>query len=233
MSKIKWDQTGERKYEIGIDHGVLYPMVDGKYPKGVAWNGLTNISENPSGAEDNKQYADNIPYLNLKSAEEYGLTIECFYYPDEWGACNGESELAEGVILGQQRRNTFGLSYRTKLGNDSEGEDYGFKIHMVYGCTSSPSELSHETVNDSPEAGTFSFEISTVPVDVSGKDSNGKPFKPVSCITVDSTKCDPEKIAQLEAILYGTDADPEAEGDAGTEGRLPLPDELRTIFAAG
>lgn len=231
MAKVKWDQLGERFYEVGVDHGMLYPQVSGAYPKGVSWSGLTNVTENLSGAEDNKQYADNIPYLNLKSAEEYGLTIECFYYPDEWAACNGESELAKGVILGQQRRNTFGFSYRSKLGNDTDGEDHGFKLHLVYGCSSSPSERPHETINDSPNAATFSFTVSTIPIDVSGKDANGKPFKTVSCITVDSTKCDPEKLAALEKILYGSDGD--GEDDAGTDPRLPLPDELKTIFAEG
>lgn len=224
MAKLKWDQIGEKKYEIGVDHAVLYPQANGTYPKGVAWSGVTNITENPSGAEDNKMYADNIPYLNLKSAEEYGLTIECYYYPDEWAACNGESEIADGVVLGQQRRNTFGLSYRSKLGNDSDGEDYGFKIHLVYGCSSAPSERAHETINESPDAGTFSFEVSTIPVDVSGTDSTGKPFKPVSCVTIDSTKVTKEKIAAIEKILYG---------DEETEARLPLPDELKEIFAEG
>lgn len=221
MAKIKWDQIGEREYEVGVDHGVLYPQKDGSYPKGVAWNGLTNVTESPSGAEDNALYADNMKYLNLKSAEEFGATIECFTYPDEWAACNGESELASGVMLGQQRRNTFGFSYRTKKGNDTDGEDYGFKIHMIYGCSASPSEKSYATVNDSPEAITFSYEITTTPVDVPGKDANGKPYKPTSCITVDSTKSDPEALAKLEAILYGDDEN---------EARLPLPAELKEIF---
>lgn len=228
MAKVKWDQLGERFYEVGVDHGVLYPNVNGTYPKGVAWSGLTNVTENPSGAEDNKQYADNIPYLNLKSAEEYGLTIECFYYPPEWSACNGETELADGVVLGQQRRNTFGFSYRSKLGNDTDGEDHGFKLHLVYGCSSAPSERAHETINDSPNAATFSFEVTTIPINVSGKDSTGKPFKSVSCITIDSTKCDAAKLAELEKILYGTDG--EGEDAVGTDARLPLPDEIKTLF---
>lgn len=230
MFKIKWDQLGERFYEVGVDHGVLYPQVNGTYPKGVAWSGLTNVTENPSGAEDNKQYADNIPYFNLKSAEEYGLTVECFFYPDEFAACNGEADLAEGVTLGQQGRNSFGFSYRTKLGNDTDGEDHGYRLHLVYGCTSTPSERAHETVNDSPSAATFSFEFATTPVNVPGKDANGKPFKPASCVTIDSTKCDPDKMEALETILYGTDADGENEA---VDGRLPLPEELATIFAAG
>lgn len=234
MSKIKWDPVGERFYEVGVDHGVLYPQVNGEYPKGVPWNGLTNVTENYSGAEDNRQYADNIPYLNLKSAEEYGLTIECFYYPDEWSVCNGETIISDGVIFGQQRRRNFGFSFRSKLGNDTDGEDYGFKLHLVYNCSASPSERSHETINESPDAGTFSFDVSTIPIDVRGKGPDGKPFKPVSCITIDSTKCDPDKLARLEAILYGSDeAGVDEEGSTGTTARLPLPEELKEIFAEG
>lgn len=235
MAKLKWDQIGERFYETGVDHGVLYPQKNGEYPKGVAWNGLVTVTESPSGAEDNALYADNIKYLNLKSAEEFGATLECYTYPDEWAACNGESDLVPGVTLSQQRRNTFGLSYRTKIGNDTDGEDHGFKIHLIYGGSAAPSERSYSTVNDSPEAITFSYEITTTPVTVSGKDSTGKPFKPVAAITIDSTKVEPEKIAALEAILYGTEATT-AEGGAevpGTDARLPLPDELKEIFAAG
>lgn len=236
MAKLKWDQVGDRLYETGVDHGVLYPQKDGGYPLGVAWNGLTAVTESPSGAEDNALYADNMKYLNLKSAEEFGATIECYTYPDEWGACNGESELAPGITLGQQRRNTFGLSYRTKVGNDTEGEDYGFKIHLIYGASASPSEKSYSTINDSPEAITFSYEVTTTPVDVPGKDATGKPFKPVACVTIDSRKSDPEALAKLEAILYGTDevkaADDEDAVEA-TEPRLPLPSELKEIFAAG
>lgn len=221
MSQLVWDKTGEKLYEIGVDHGVLYPQANNKYPKGVVWNGLTNVTENPSGAESNKIYADNIPYLDLKSAEEYGLTIECYYYPDEWAECNGETEAAEGVIIGQQRRNTFGFSYRSKIGNDTDGEDHGYKLHLVYGCSSEPSERSHETVNESPDAAAFSFTVSTIPVNVSGKGPDGKPFKPTSCITISSTKADPDKLADLEAILYGTDDE---------EARLPLPDEVISLF---
>lgn len=223
MARVEWDKIGERFYETGVDHGVLYPQSGGAYKNGVPWNGLTNISENPSGAEDNALWADNMKYLNLKSAEEFGLTLECYTYPDEWAACNGESELLEGVTLGQQRRNTFGLSYRTKIGNDTDGEDHGYKIHMVYGCSASPSEKSYATVNDSPEAITFSYEITTTPVNVSGVDSTGKAFKPVSLITVDSTRIGEEKLKILEDILYGSE-----DGEA----RLPLPDELRTLLAA-
>lgn len=269
MSKIKWDQVGEKKYKTGVDHGVLYPQKNGAYPKGVAWNGLTTVTKTPSGAEDNKLYADNMQYLNLKSAEILGLTIECYFYPDEWAECNGESELAEGVFAGQQRRNTFGFSYRNKLGNDTEGEDYGFELNLVYGCSSAPSEQANNTVNDSPEAATFSYEVSTTPVNISGVGSDGKPYKPTACITIDSTKVDKDKLANIEKILYGTDGVYTATSDssldsgkeyyelvngeyvktadstmqagktyyeqteAPTDGRLPLPDELKTIFAKG
>lgn len=230
MSKLVFDQTGQREYETGVDHGVLYPQASGAYPKGYAWNGLTAITESPSGAEDNALYADNMKYLNLKSAEEYGATVECYAYPDAWAECNGESEVESGVVLGQQRRNTFGLSYRTKIGNDTEGEDFGYKLHLMYGASASPSERNYESVNDSPDAITFSFECTTTPVAVSGTDKNGKAFKPVSLITIDSTTVDADKLKALEDILYGTDG----EGDGtGTEPRLPLPDEILTLFAAG
>lgn len=224
MAKIKWDQIGERLYKTGVDHGVLYPQLNGAYPKGVAWNGLTTVTESPSGAEDNPQYADNIKYLNLKSAEEFGLTIECFTYPVEWAQCNGEVDVIEGVRVQQQRRNTFGFSYRTKLGNDTEGDDHGFELHLVYGCSASPSEQTNSTVNDSPEAATFSYEITTTPVAISGLDKNGKPYKPTSHLVINSTVIDKEKLAKIEEVLYGT------EGDTGTDGRLPLPDEIITML---
>lgn len=227
MAKIKWDQVGEKKYKTGVDHGVLYPQKGGAYPKGVAWNGLISVTKSPSGAEDNPLYADNMKYLNLKSAEQLGLTIECYMYPDEWAECNGETELASGVMLGQQRRNTFGFCYRNKLGNDTEGEDYGFELNLIYGCSAAPSEQANQTINDSPEAATFSYEVSTTPIDVSGVGENGKPYKPVASITIDSTKVDRAKLTELENILYGTDG----ESGAGTEGRLPLPDEIKTLFA--
>lgn len=228
--KLKWDQVGERYFKTGVDHGVIYPQKEGKYPKGAVWNGLTNVTENPSGAEDNKQFADNMPYLNLKSAEEFGLTIECFMYPDEFKQCNGEAELLEGVSMRQQRRNTFGFSYRTKIGNDTEGEDYGFELHLVYGCSAAPSEQSNSTINDSPEAATFSFEVSTTPVQVSGKDPvTGKPFKPTSHIVIDSTKVDETTMATLESILYGSNGTGEG---SGTDPRLPLPDELKELLTA-
>lgn len=269
MAKIKWDQIGERKFKTGVDHGVLYPQKNGAYPKGVAWNGLTTVNKTPSGAEDNKLYADNMQYLNIKSAETLGLTIECYMYPDEFAECNGESEIAPGVLLGQQRRNTFGFSYRNKIGNDTEGEDYGYEINLVYGCSASPSEQSNNTINDSPEAATFSYEISTTPVNVSGVGPDGKPYKPAASITIDSTKVSRDKIVELEAILYGkegtytktsdttfddgkeyyelvngsyvktsdtsmtTGKDYYEETTAPVEGRLPLPDELKTIFAEG
>lgn len=229
--KLNWDQTGERIYQTGVDHGVLYPQVKGEYPKGTAWNGLITVTESPSGAEDSPLYADNMKYLNLKSAEEMGLTIECYTYPDEWAACNGESTLAEGVYLGQQRRNTFGFSYRNKIGNDTEGEDHGYAIHLVYGCSASPSERSHSTTNESPEAITFSYTVSTTPVPISGVGPDGKPYKPVASITINSTEVPREQMEALEKILYGTDA--EGEDAVGTDARLPLPDELKTIFAAG
>lgn len=214
MSKLVWDETGKRTYETGVDHGVLYPQSEGKYPKGVAWNGLISVSENPSGAEDNPLYADNMKYLNIKSAEELSLSIECYTYPDEWEQCDGSADLIKGVSLGQQKRNSFGLSYRTKIGNDTEGEDHGYKIHMIYGCSASPSEKNYQTINDSPEAITFSYELNTTPVPVDG-------FKPVSSIIVDSTKIAPDILAALEKVLYG---------DEETEAHLPLPDELKKIL---
>lgn len=224
MPRLEWDKIGERIFETGVDHCVLYPQKNGEYPKGVAWNGITSITENPSGAEDNPQYADNIKYLNLKSAEDYGCTIECFYYPDEWAACNGEAPLVPGVTLGQQRRNTFGLSYRTRKGNDTENDDYGYKLNLVYGCSSAPSDTTHSTVNDSPEAGTFSFEVSTTPITIDAVDSEGKPFRPVARITIDSTVVGLEKMKEIENILWGNE-----DSDA----RLPLPSELKTLFAEG
>lgn len=269
MGKIKWDQIGERKYKTGVDHGVLYPQVNGTYPKGVAWNGLTTVNKTPSGAEDNKLYADNMQYLNLKSAETLGLTIECYMYPDEWAQCNGESELANGVYLGQQRRNTFGFSYRNKIGNDTEGEDYGFELNLVYGCSATPSEQANQTINESPEASTFSYTVSTTPVNVSGVGPDGKPYKPSASITIDSTKISVDKLKELEGILYGKDGiytktsdsefsdsksyfelidgsyvkttdstmsagkDYYEETTPPVDGRLPLPDELRTILAEG
>lgn len=215
MSKIVWDKIGERFYETGIDHGVLYPLqADNKYSKGVPWNGLTGVTESPSGAEASPIYADNIKYLNLMSAEEFGATIEAYTYPDEFGACIGEANVAEGVSISQQTRKTFGMSYRTKLGNDTEGTDYGYKLHLVYGALAGVSDKGYSSINDSPEAMTLSWEVSTTPVEVPG-------FKPTACVTIDSTKVDPDKLKELEDILYGTE---------DTEARLPLPEEVMSIM---
>ena len=215
MSKIVWDQTGERLYETGVKQGVLYIPASGVYSKGVAWNGLTAVTESPSGAEATALYADDIKYLNLMSNEEFGCTIEAYTYPDEFAACDGSASLAEGVSIGQQPRKTFGLCYRTTLGNDTDGNDYGYKLHMVYGCLAAPSEKAFSTINDSPEAITFSWEVSTTPVNVAG-------HKPTAHLEIDSTKADPVKLAALEKILYG---------DTDTEARLPLPDEIVTLMA--
>jgi len=219
MSKLKWDQAGEKFYETGVSNGVLYPLTNGSYPKGVAWNGLTAVNENPSGAEATPLYADNIKYLNLMSAEEFGATIEAYTYPDEFGACNGEAELAAGVSIGQQARKLFGLSYQTKVGND-QNNDLGYKIHLIYGALAAPSEKAYATVNDSPEAITFSWEVSTTPVEVEG-------FKPTASLVIDSTKVDADALTRLKDVLYGTDG---SQGTEGTTARLPLPDEVLGII---
>lgn len=220
MSRITWDDTSKRLYETGVKMGVLYPIQpDGAYTKGVAWNGLTAVTESPSGAEATALYADDIKYLNLMSNEEFGATIEAYTYPDEFAECDGSAALAKGVMIGQQKRKTFGLCYRTTLGNDVEGNDYGYKLHLVYGCLAAPSEKAYSTINDSPEAITFSWEVSTTPVAVTG-------FKPTSQITIDSTKVDTSKLSALENVLYGTNAN----GDTGAEPRLPLPDEVATLM---
>lgn len=220
MSKLVWDKTGERLYETGVKQGVLYPMdANGAYPKGVAWNGLTNVTESPSGAEATALYADDIKYLNLMSNEEFGGTIEAYTYPDEFAECDGSASLATGVYIGQQARKTFGFCYRTTIGNDVESNAHGYKLHLVYGALASPSEKAYATINDSPEAITFSWEFSTTPVNVTG-------FKPTACLTIDSTKVDAEKLAALEKILYGDDT-----GEAATA-RLPLPDEVAQVMAA-
>ena len=218
MAKITWDGTGEKIYETGVDHGVLYPYgsSEAPYGTGVAWNGLTNVSESPSGAEPSPIYADNIKYVNLMSAEEYGATIEAYTYPDEFAECDGSKELAPGVYAGQQARKTFGMSYRTKIGNDVDGEDHGYKLHLIYGALASPSEKSYATINDSPEATTFSWEISTTPVEITGG-------KPTACLTIDSTKVDTTKLTALEKILYG---------DGATGPKLPLPDEVAEMLKA-
>ena len=211
---IVWDESGKRFYETGVEKGVLYVAEGGEYPNGVAWNGLINVAEKPSGAEPTPLYADNIKYLNLMSNEDFAAGVEAYYYPDEFAACDGSAELAPGVTVGQQSRKKFGMSYVTKLGNDEEGTEHGYKIHLVYGCLAAPSEKSYGTVNESPEAITFSWELSTTPVAVPG-------LKPTACIVIDSTKVDPEKLAALEAALYGT-------GDK--EAYLPLPTELATML---
>lgn len=215
MSKLVWDEIGSRYFETGVKKGVLYPAVNGTYPKGVAWNGLTAVNENPSGAEASPLYADNIKYLNLYSTEEYGATIEAYTYPDEFAQCDGSAEIATGVVIGQQKRKPFGFSYVTILGNDTDGVDMGYKIHLVYGAMASPTDKSYSTINDSPDAVTFSWEVSTTPVEVPG-------FKPTASVTIDSTKAKASELKALEDILYGTESkDP----------RLPLPTELLSIFS--
>ena len=223
MSKLVWDKTGERYYETGVKMGVLYPIQsDGKYSKGVAWNGLTAVTESPSGAEATPLYADDIKYLNLMSTEEFGATVEAYTYPDEFAECDGSASIATGVTIGQQARKTFGLCYRTVVGNDVVNNDYGYKLHLIHGCLAAPSEKAYSTINDSPEAITFSWEISTTPVNVTG-------FKPTASITIDSTKANKEKLTALEEILYGKDG----SDSSGTNARLPLPDEIATLMAEG
>ena len=217
MAAITWDETGKRFYETGVDHGVLYPISEaGKYTPGVAWNGLTALTETPEGAEIEDLYADNIKYLSLLSAETFGGTIEAYTYPDEFMECDGSKELAAGVVAYQQTRKTFGLCYRTVLGNDVDGNDKGYKLHLIYGCKASVSERAYSTINDSPEAITFSWEFKSTPVTVSKEG-----FKPTSCIIIDSTKVAKEKMTLLENKLYG---------DISTEPELPLPDEVLTII---
>lgn len=215
MAELEWDQVGERLYETGVDHGVLYiPNNEGIYAEGFAWNGLTTVTESPSGAESNPQYADNIKYLNLISAEEFGATIEAFTYPEEFAQCDGTALPSAGIAIGQQSRRLFGLSYRTQVGNDLEGTDHGYKIHLIYGAQAAPSEKAYATINDSPEAIAFSWEVTTSPVQVDG-------FKPVAQLVVDSTKANIADINALEDILYGT---------AANEPRLPLPQEILDLF---
>ena len=213
---IVWDNPEDRLYETGVDHGVLYRRDStGAYSTGVPWNGLTAINENPSGADATKLWADNIKYLTLRTAEEYGYTIEAYTYPDEWMECDGSASIATGAFIGQQERKTFGLSYRTLIGDDIEHNDHGYKLHLVYGSSASPSGKNYQTVNDSPEAITFSWECDTTPVPVTG-------HKPTATVVIDSTKCDATKLAALEEILYGKDS---------TAPRLPLPDEVASILA--
>jgi len=215
MPALVWDDVGDKLYETGVDHGVLYlPDVAGVYNTGVAWNGLTTVTESPSGADPNPQYADNIKYLNLLSAEEFGGTIEAFTYPEEFGLCDGTELPAPGVAVGQQGRKSFGLSYRTKVGNDVDGVDYGYKLHLIYGALAAPSEKAYATINDSPAAISFSWAITTTPVPVTD-------YKPTALIVVDSTVVDPVDLASLEALLYGADL---------VEAALPMPDEVIALF---
>ena len=214
MAKLTWDNTGEHLYETGVRNGVIYPQnANGTYGTGVAWNGLTGVTESPSGAEATAIYADDIKYLNLYSPEEFGATIEAYTYPDEFAECDGSASPVDGMIVGQQARKAFGFCYRTVLGNDVAGEDYGYKLHILYGCRVSPSEKAYQTINDSPEAITFSWELTTTPVVV------GSNYKPTACVVIDSTKADATKLAALEAKLYGGD---------NTEPTLPLPSEIIT-----
>lgn len=217
MARLEWDADSKRLYEVGVDRGVLYPRnaEDGKYGAGVAWNGLTGVTESPSGAEPTDLYADNIKYLSMRSAETFGATIEAYTYPPEFEPCDGSASLTEGVSIGQQDRVPFGLSYRTLVGNDAKGQGYGYKIHVIYGCTASPSEKPYQTVNDSPEAITFSWEVNATPVNVTG-------FKPTACVVIDSTKVAPEKLQKLEAALYG-----DSTGDGP---KLLMPDEIKALI---
>ena len=218
MPKLKWDQSGERTYEMGVRQGVLYPQVtDGTYPLGVAWNGLTSISESPSGAEPTPIYADDIKYLNIISVEEFGATVEAYTYPDEFAILDGSAEISPGVLIGQQNRKPFGLCYRTTLCNDTEGTSYGYKLHLIYSGTVTPSEKAYSTINDNPDAITFSWELKTTPVPVTG-------HKPTASLVIDSTKVNAAALASLENILYGTDV---------SDPRLPLPDEVALLFDIG
>lgn len=214
--RLTWDAEGERKYETGVDHVVLYTMVGSEYQKGVAWNGIVGITENPSGAEANPVYADNIKYLSLISAEDYGVTLEALYSPEEFDECDGTTSLTEGITIGQQTRKRFGLSYRTVIGNDADSNEYGYKIHLVYGGIASPSEKNYQTINDSPETLTMSWEIVTTPVNVKG-------HKPTSTLVINSTKVDQAKLKAFEEIIYGSEVN---------DARLPLPDEVLEFFKA-
>lgn len=216
MAKIIWDESGKRFYETGVKNGVLYVQDEsGNYPKGVAWNGLTAVTESPSGAEATELYADDMKYLEIRSAETFGATIEAYTYPEEFEVCDGSAAIANGVNAGQQDRKPFGLCYRTVVGNDVQGNALGYKLHLIYGAVASPSEKAYSTINDSPEAITFSWEVTTTPVNLDG-------FKPTACITIDSTKVEPGKLAELEKKLFG---------DTSTEAQLPLPNEIKAMFA--
>lgn len=218
FAPLVWDETGKKLFETGVSNVALYPQdTTGVYGTGVAWNGVTTISESPSGAEATTLWANNGKYLNLYSVEEYASSIEAYTYPDEFAECDGSAEIAKGVSIGQQTRKSFGLAYKTLIGSDTDGNDHGYKLHLVYGCKAAPSERSHATVNDSPEALSFSWEISTTPVSVTG-------HKPTASVEIDSTKVDPAKLAAFEKILFGSDT---------AAARLPLPDEVATHFATG
>lgn len=229
--KLVWDKVGERLYETGASNGVLYPIqTNGTYSLGVAWNGLSSVTESPSGAEASPIYADNIKYLNLMSTEEFGGTIEAYMAPDEFAECDGSKELAPGVYAGQQNRKMFGMSYKTIIGNDIDSNDHGYKLHLVYGCLASPSEKGYSTVNDSPEPITLSWTFNTTPVEIT-KLVEGKKIKPTALLTFDSTKVESTKMAKLEEILYGKDPTGPDAND-GVEARLPLPDEVIEIMTS-
>lgn len=218
MTKLVWDQSGDRLFETGVSNGVLYVRnSEGEYPRGVPWNGLTAVTESPSGAEATPLYADNIKYLSLMSNEEFGATIEAYTYPDEFAECDGSAELGDGVMIGQQTRKYFGLAYKTVIGNDTEGNAHGYKIHIIYGAQAAPSEKAYSTINDSPEAITFSWELTTTPIEVTG-------FKPTATLIIDSTKIDAASLASIEALLFGTEA---------AEASLPTPDEILALLPAG
>ena len=218
MAKLVWDNIGEREYEVGCDRCVLYPINGTVYDKGYAWNGLTSVTESPSGAEATPLYANNSKYVTLRSTEDFGATVEAYTYPDQWAECDGSAAIAKGVMIGQQSRKTFGLAYRTMIGNDTEGTDHGYKLHLIYGATATPSQKQYGTITDSPEAMTLSWELSTVPVPAP------EGFKPTASVTIDSNDVDADELAALEAILYGSES---------AEPRLPLPAELVTLFPKG
>lgn len=222
MAKLVWDAVGDRLFEGGVKNGVLFTQnTDGTYNKGVAWNGLTGVTEKPDGAEPNAMYADDIKYAAPRSKEEFKATIEAYTYPDEFAPCCGETEIAEGVTIGQQKHQAFGLCYRTAIGNDTEDFSHGYKLHIVYGATAAPVEKSYETINENPEAITFSWDIETIPVEVTG-------CEPTAIVTINSLTADETKLAALEAMLYGTDAE---GGNAGTDPTLPLPDTIKTMMS--
>jgi len=214
MSRLVWDQTGERKYETGVKNGVLYVQAAGAYPVGVAWNGLVGVTESPTGAEPTAIYADDMKYLNMMSVEEFQATVEAYTYPDEFEECDGSAELSTGVRIGQQTRVPFGLAYKTTIGNDVSDVDFGYKLHLIYGALASPSDKAYQTINDTPEAITFSWDVTTTPVPVTD-------MKPTASVIIDSTKADPAKLAALELILFG---------DTGVDPRLPLPNEVNTLM---